>query len=119
MPNLFFNLAHNAIEAMKPGGGKVTFRFTATDDAVVTEVEDSGKGIPPQIADRLFQPFATYGKKGGTGLGLSICQRIVQDHGGVINARNGNEHGRGAIFCITFPIYREKKRAEQKFETAI
>lgn len=119
MPNLFFNLAHNATDAMKPRGGKITFRFRTTNDAVVTELEDSGKGIPPQMADKLFQPFATYGKQGGTGLGLSICQRIVHDHGGVITARNGIEPGRGAIFCITFPIYRERQRAEERLKTAI
>jgi signal transduction histidine kinase len=119
MPNLFFNLVHNASDAMKPRGGKITFRFRTTAESVVTDIEDSGKGIPPQIADKLFQPFATYGKQGGTGLGLSICQRIVQDHGGTITARNANEPGRGAIFCITFPLYRVKQRAEQKMETAI
>lgn len=119
MPNLFFNLTHNAIDAMKPRGGAVRFRFTATNDSVVTEIEDSGKGIPPQIADKLFEPFATFGKKGGTGLGLSICQRIAQDHGGVIVARNANEPGRGAIFCITFPLFRAKRSAEAKLETAI
>jgi signal transduction histidine kinase len=119
MPNLFFNLAHNATDAMKPRGGKITFRFRTTDEAVVTELEDSGKGIPPQMTDKLFQPFATYGKAGGTGLGLSICQRIVQDHGGAIAARNGDEPGRGAIFCITFPIYRKKRRDEEQLETAI
>ncbi len=101
MPNLFFNLVHNAVDAMKPNGGRVVFRFRATGQALVTEVEDSGKGIPPQLAGRLFEPFATYGKAGGTGLGLSICQRIVQDHGGKITARS--EPGRGAIFCFTLP----------------
>jgi signal transduction histidine kinase len=119
MPNLFFNLVHNAADAMKPRGGKVTFRFRTTADAVVTEIEDSGKGIPPQIADKLFQPFATFGKQGGTGLGLSICQKIVQDHGGVITGRNAGEPGRGAIFCITFPLYRERRRSEERLETAI
>jgi signal transduction histidine kinase len=69
---------------------------------LVTEVEDTGKGIPPEIAGKLFEPFATYGKAGGTGLGLSICQRIVQDHGGTLTARS--EPGRGAIFKITLPI---------------
>jgi signal transduction histidine kinase len=102
LPNLFFNLVHNAVDAMKPAGGKVIFRFEVAQDALVTEIEDTGKGIPPQIMAKLFEPFATYGKAGGTGLGLSICQRIANDHGGGIQARN--EPGRGAIFRITLPL---------------
>jgi len=102
LPNLFFNLAHNAVDAMKPHGGKIIFRFRADGEKLHIEIEDSGKGIPPEIASRLFEPFATFGKAGGTGLGLSICKRIVQDHGGQITARN--EPGRGAIFSITLPL---------------
>jgi signal transduction histidine kinase len=102
LPNLFFNLVHNAVDAMKPEGGKVFFRFRTTEGLLVTEIEDTGTGIPPQIIGRLFEPFATYGKAGGTGLGLSICQRIAQDHGGLLSARN--EPGRGAVFSVTLPL---------------
>jgi signal transduction histidine kinase len=102
LPNLFYNLVHNAVDAMKPKGGKVIFRFRVSDDLLVTEIEDTGKGIPPQIMGKIFEPFATYGKAGGTGLGLSICQRIAQDHGGMLSARN--EPGRGAIFTISLPV---------------
>lgn len=101
-PNLFFNLAHNAVDAMKPEGGRIILRFRVTDTAVITEIEDTGKGIPPQMAGRLFEPFATYGKSGGTGLGLTICQRIVHDHRGTISALS--EPGRGAVFVFSLPL---------------
>ena len=57
--------------------------------------------LAPEIKARLFQPFATHGKRQGTGLGLSICKRIIEDHGGQIHARS--EPGRGAIFSFTLP----------------
>jgi signal transduction histidine kinase len=102
MPHIFYNLIHNAVDAMMPAGGKVSIRFTVTDTQVITEIEDTGKGIPPEIAPRLFEPFATFGKAQGTGLGLSICKKIVEDHRGTINARS--EPGRGAIFTFSLPL---------------
>jgi len=69
---------------------------------VVTEIEDTGPGIAPEIADQLFEVFATHGKAHGTGLGLSICKRIIEDHHGWIEARN--ECGRGAVFAFGLPL---------------
>ena len=97
---IFDNLMHNATDAL-PQGGKVILRFLADQNEIVTEVEDTGPGIAPEIADRLFEPFATQGKVHGTGLGLSICKRIVEDHGGRIWARN--EPNRGAVFAFALP----------------
>lgn len=101
MARVFYNLVSNACDAM-PGGGKIKIRLMQKDRDVVTEVEDGGKGIPAQFAQRLFEPFATYGKAGGTGLGLSICKRVVEDHCGRIDVRQ--EPGRGAIFGFTLPV---------------
>ncbi len=98
---LFQNLVYNACEAM-PEGGRISIRATADGQAVVTEVEDSGPGLPPEMTSRLFEPFATHGKPHGTGLGLSISKRIVEDHGGWIRARN--EPGRGAVFSFSLPL---------------
>jgi len=97
----FFNLLHNATDVM-PDGGKILLRFRQDKKEVVTEVEDTGPGIAPEIADRLFQPFATHGKTHGTGLGLSICKKIVEDHGGRIGVRH--ESGHGAIFSFALPL---------------
>jgi signal transduction histidine kinase len=97
---VFYNLVHNAADAM-PEGGKILLRFHASDVEVVTEVEDTGQGIAPEVAGQLFQAFATHGKEHGTGLGLSICKRIIEDHQGWIAARN--EPGRGAVFSFGLP----------------
>jgi signal transduction histidine kinase len=98
---VFYNLIHNATEAM-PSGGKIFIRFQQTPGEVTTEIEDSGPGIAPEIAGQLFDAFATFGKEHGTGLGLSICKKIVEDHHGRISAHN--EQGRGAVFRFTLPI---------------
>jgi len=98
---VFFNLIHNAIDAMSDDG-KIFLRFHAGKNEIVIEIEDTGPGIAPQIADQLFQPFATHGKSHGTGLGLSICKKTIEDHGGKIWART--EPGHGAIFCFSLPL---------------
>jgi signal transduction histidine kinase len=101
LANVFYNLVHNAVEAMMPNGGKLMLRFAVTEKDVVTEVEDTGEGIAPEIFGRLFEAFATFGRAQGTGLGLSICKRIIQDHGGQIYARS--VPGRGAVFVFSLP----------------
>ena len=98
---VFLNLAHNATDAMA-GGGRITLRFDADEAGIITEFEDTGPGIAPEILERLFEAFATHGKSHGTGLGLSICKKIVEDHGGRIWARN--EPGRGAVFAFVLPL---------------
>lgn len=98
---VFYNLAHNAVEAM-PSEGTLSLRFTQTERELLTELADTGPGIAPEIAERLFQPFATHGKAHGTGLGLSICKKIIEDHGGRISARN--DHAGGAVFMFSLPL---------------
>ena len=105
LSHVFINLINNALDEMT-GGGNVTLRFKQTDEFLVTEIEDDGKGIPPEIAPQLFEAFATYGKKQGTGLGLSICKRIISDHQGVIEARNSPRGG--AIFAFSLPLRRPR-----------
>jgi signal transduction histidine kinase len=98
---VFHNLVHNAADAML-SGGKIFLRFRCDKKEIITEIEDTGPGIAPEIAGKLFQDFATFGKEHGTGLGLSICKKIVEDHQGRIWACN--EPGRGAIFCFALPL---------------
>ena len=98
---VFYNLLHNATDAMDRGG-RVILRVRSGEREVVTEIEDSGPGVAPEIAGQLFEPFATHGKAHGTGLGLSICKRIIEDHQGWISARNGPEGG--AIFSFALPL---------------
>jgi signal transduction histidine kinase len=103
LARLFYNLVNNAVEELK-SGGVITVRASVRSGELVTEVEDSGPGIAPEMAQRLFEPFATHGKQNGTGLGLSICKKIVEDHGGKISARS--EPGQGATFIFTLPLSR-------------
>lgn len=101
---VFFNLLNNATDFM-PEGGRIFLRCRVEGNELVTEIEDTGPGIPPEMTDKLFQAFATHGKAHGTGLGLSICKKIVEDHSGRIWAKN--EPGRGAIFCFALPLAKQ------------
>lgn len=101
LSRLFYNLLNNAVDEM-PDGGKIFLRFITSGDELQVEVEDTGRGIAPEIAQTLFQPFATHGKAHGTGLGLTICKKIVEDHSGRIWAQS--EPGKGATFCFTLPL---------------
>lgn len=98
---VFYNLIHNAVDEM-PMGGKIKLHFRATPAELVTEIEDSGNGIAPQMVDKLFEAFETFGKARGTGLGLSISKKIVEEHGGRIYARNVPNGG--ALFGFTLPL---------------
>ena len=102
LSRLFYNLLNNAVEEM-PDGGKIMLRFFVEGEELRIEIEDTGRGIAPEIAETLFLPFATHGKAHGTGLGLTICKKIVEDHGGRIWAK-ASERGKGATFCFTLPL---------------
>lgn len=108
LSRVFHNLIANAADAMS-GGGLVKLRFTETAGEIVSELEDSGKGIAPEMLNRLFRAFQTHGKANGTGLGLSICKKIVEDHRGSISA--SNVPNGGAVFRFTLPL----SAAEPKF----
>jgi len=96
------NLVRNAIEAMEGSKRReLTISVARTEDgAVGISVIDTGPGIAPDIADRLFQPFVTT-KAQGMGVGLSICRSIVEAHGGRLWAE-ANPEG-GSIFRFTLP----------------
>jgi signal transduction histidine kinase len=95
------NLVRNAVEA-NPGGGVVRVETRVEDSSACLSVSDSGPGIPPEIADRLFEPFVTFGKSEGTGLGLAVVQRIVEALGGSIRATKAS--GGGARFEVRLPL---------------
>lgn len=87
------NLLRNALQAT-PRGGSVEVEVGHAGDSVVIEVADSGPGIPPDLADRVFEPFVTSRQgRGGTGLGLAITRDIVQAHGGTIAVARSTAEG--------------------------
>ncbi|MBC7251246.1 MAG: GAF domain-containing sensor histidine kinase [Anaerolineae bacterium] len=100
---VFLNIANNARDAM-PVGGVLTITSRRVDNYVEFRWRDTGPGIPPEIVDRLFEPFVTYGKPSGTGLGLAIVKKVVEDHGGTVQVEN--HPGEGACFVITIPLNR-------------
>jgi len=95
------NLIHNAIQAMK-GVGRLTIETAATEDGVAVRITDTGPGIPDTIRGRIFDPFFTTKDQGeGTGLGLGIAQQIVQRHRGRITV--DSEPGR-TCFEVRLPL---------------
>ncbi|MGN6385424.1 MAG: cyclic nucleotide-binding domain-containing protein [Verrucomicrobiota bacterium] len=106
--HVFSNLIHNAQDAMLEGG-QIHLRCFAKENELFTEISDTGAGIAPEIKDRLFDAFASFGKAKGTGLGLSICKRIIEDHRGTITATNrapidGTTEIHGALFTFSLPL---------------
>ena len=106
---VLINLVQNAAESMDGAGGSVTLRARQgaarfagqSSPAVILEVADTGKGIPPEVQPRLFDPFFST-KAVGTGLGLSISERIVEKHGGLIQYQT--QVNRGTTFQIVLPL---------------
>jgi two-component system sensor histidine kinase HydH len=101
---VFLNLFHNAIDAMK-GRGTLTIKtFLASNEGgfwAVSEISDTGGGIPAEAFQNIFNPFFTT-KVRGTGLGLAVTQRIVEAHGGKIEVKN--EIGLGSTFRVLLPL---------------
>ncbi len=98
---VFVNLMANALDAM-PGGGHIRIAARRTENAALVEVEDTGPGIASEMRDRLFQPFATHGKKGGLGLGLALARQAALDHGGDLWVADSS--GQGALFVLRLPL---------------
>jgi two-component system, cell cycle sensor histidine kinase and response regulator CckA len=109
------NIALNARDAM-PNGGTLTIRTSHVDVTaepiveddptpgayVRIEMEDTGSGMPPEVAARVFEPFfTTKGLAGGTGLGLSMVYGFVRQSGGAVSVSSAT--GRGTCFTMLFP----------------
>jgi signal transduction histidine kinase len=95
---VFMNLAQNAVQAMTDGG-TLTLRTYIDEGRAVAEVSDTGKGIPEEIKEKIFDPFFST-RHEGVGLGLSIAYRIIREHGGDIKITS--EVGKGTTFKILF-----------------
>lgn len=104
LQQVFLNLIINACEAMREMPPAERVLLVSSREGKNREVEilvaDSGPGIAREVADQLFEPFATT-KEEGLGLGLSISRAIIQAHNGHLSVRNGSDGG--ATFCIRLP----------------
>jgi two-component system, LuxR family, sensor kinase FixL len=101
---VILNLVRNAVEALAESAGgprDLTLRTAqAADGYLEISVCDSGPGLSPSVAQRLFEPFCT-SKPAGTGLGLAISRTIVGQHGGTLDYRANTP--RGACFILRLP----------------
>ena len=113
---ILMNMSMNALDAM-PNGGQLIFRTSNIQTKekqmlfsseikpgtyVKLEIADTGTGIPPQIIDKIFDPFFSSKKEGkGTGLGLSMVYGIIKSYNGYIDVRS--EPNQGSQFSIYFP----------------
>lgn len=101
---LVYNLVENAIKYNHPGG-QVTVTSCQKEKQVYLSVEDTGSGIPPELRERVFDPFFRVDKSrsrelGGVGLGLALVREIVKVHDGIITIQP-NPAG-GTIFEVVF-----------------
>jgi signal transduction histidine kinase len=103
------NVMLNGVQSMEDGG---TLKVTALHDELraTIEVRDAGRGIPPEIRDKVFNLFFTT-RKEGSGIGLAMSYRVMQLHGGALSFES--ELGVGTVFRMTLPL------AQQKTETAV
>jgi signal transduction histidine kinase len=93
------HLVRNAIEATRPQG-KILVRTKVEKDYAVLLIQDTGRGMPPDVVDKVFVPFYTT-KIGGTGLGMVFVRQIVDEHRGVITL--DSKVGRGTTVTIRLP----------------
>lgn len=91
LKQVFWNLCSNAIRAMG-GGGTLTVTLDEFEGKWRIRFRDTGAGIPPQLVEKIFEPFQS-GFEGGTGLGLAIVYRILQVHGARISVRSKPDWG--------------------------
>lgn len=97
---VFLNIILNAAQAMKKGG-ELVITSQRNGKGVQVSFSDTGPGLSPEMMGKLFTPFYT-SKTGGTGLGLTMARKLVEVHGGTIEAVNHPKGG--AVFTVHLPI---------------
>ncbi len=108
LEQVMLNLILNARKAMQQQGGTLKIRAKSAQNIVHIDLSDTGGGVPPQIADRLFEPFVTHdaeadhGDTKGSGLGLSICKDLVTKAGGSLTFES--TPGEGTTFHLDIPL---------------
>ena len=109
LQQVFVNLLDNAMQAVEADTGRVQLRaeLDEAEHALVIDVLDNGRGVPPDRVEDIFEPFFTTRNVGGTGLGLPTARRIVRAHGGdlvLLRSRPGE-----TVFRVTLPLQDQKE----------
>jgi signal transduction histidine kinase len=102
LQQVLINLIMNAIDAIRSsadGRREILIRSARNPDGVLVQVQDSGAGFEPELANRIFEPFFTT-KEEGIGMGLSISHSIIESHGGRLWTTPSSS---GALFEFTLP----------------
>ncbi|MDA1000050.1 MAG: GAF domain-containing protein [bacterium] len=96
------NLINNSIDAM-PEGGRLSISTGTAQEGFLVSVRDTGKGMTPEMCEKVFEPFFTTKGDHGTGLGLSIVYRIMEQHGGSVEVESAP--GAGTAVRLFFPLH--------------
>lgn len=112
MRRLVLNIARNAVQAMEEGG-ELSIRSVREGSELVLVFSDTGSGIDPDIAARIFDPFVTSrGSQGGSGLGLAIVKKIVDEHCGRVEFA-GRKNG-GTTFTVRLPLEGPRAKGQNR-----
>ena len=90
---VLLNIIKNAREAMGKKGGTLRLAVYPSGDWLVFSVADTGKGMSPEVAAKIFEPFFTHAKPKGTGLGMAMAKTVVDAHHGTIRVESQPGHG--------------------------
>ena len=102
---VFINIIKNAIEVLDQGGKLQISIDIETERMVTIRFKDNGMGMTPEVVEQIFEPFFTT-KQSGTGLGMMITEKIIKEHGGLIQIKS--KVGVGTEVSILLP-YRDRK----------
>jgi PAS domain S-box-containing protein len=114
LAQVFANLLNNSAKYTSPGG-KIEVKTERRGEEAVVTVKDNGAGIPPDRLDSVFEMFnqvqgSLERSQGGLGIGLTLVRRLVQMHGGTVQADSAGE-GKGAEFVVRLPIHEARPAA--------
>ncbi len=115
---VLINLALNARDAMPTGGTLTITTARGDDDTVLLSVSDTGTGMPPEVADRAFEPFFTNKPEGkGTGLGLAMVYGVITSAGGNVDLETSE--GEGTTLTLSLPATDEPAPEEPELTPEI
>ena len=111
------NLLNNAAKYTDQGG-RIWVTAERQGDQVLIRVKDTGIGIPPEMLPRIFDMFTQVDRslersEGGLGIGLTLVQRLVEMHGGTVEARSDGP-GKGSEFVVRLPVARRSRTRDDK-----